>query len=162
MFCFSIIPPIPVIPILFCTKENGKADQNTKQKMKEIISELGKSGIFANDISSYGDTTFDNEHRAMLQRYSSQLFNPKFVELINTVDECETWIISDLLLLLKIARNRLINNIYLFDEHRFINANSMEKILNLGSPLTDLSQNAKLKSSFPLAIFTIKNFLKLY
>ena len=156
-----INPCIKVFPLLFIPTETGKANNNILIVMKELIRVCKQENIIVKYISSDGDNAYDQEHIATFDRYKNQLFDKTEI-IFNTISEYNTWILSDLLHLLKIARNRLKHPIFLFDESNFINVNHINKILNLGISLKDFSSCGKLKDSYPISVFTLANFIKLY
>ena len=154
-------PNIPVFPLLFIPKENGKADNDILQVLQKIIFVCENENIRVKYIISDGDNAYDSQHVSVFNRYKEKIFSDTD-EIFNTITEYNLWIISDLLHILKIARNRLKNSIFLFNNSILYNANDINMILNLGIPLQDFSPNGKLKDSYPFAVFTLNNFIKLY
>ena len=164
IFAFVAMPINPIIkvfPLLFIPMETGKANNKILITMKKIIKACKQERINVKYISSDGDNTFDQEHIIEFNRYKDYLFDNTEI-IFNTISEYNIWILSDLLHLLKIARNRMKHPIFLFNETNFITAEHVNNSLNLGVPLNDFSSCGKLKDSYPMAVFTLVNFLKLY
>ena len=154
-------PFIPVFPLLYVPMESGKANKKILQILKNIIESLKQENIKVKYISSDGDNSYDRDHITVFERYSHLLFNDADT-IFATIEDYNLWIISDILHLLKIARNRLKNRIFLFNTTDYLSGEQINKILKLGTPLLDFGSCAKLKDSYPTAVFTLNNFLKLY
>ena len=164
VFAFVAMPLNPLIrifPLLFVPSETGKATRCILEIMMEIVKICKEQNIIVKYISSDGDNAYDIEHVTVFRRYNELLFN-NVDEIFNIISEYNIWILSDFPHLLKIARNRMKNSIFLFDENNFFSSKQINNVLQLGTPLEDFSPISKLKDSYPKAIFTLNNFLKLY
>lgn len=167
-----INPNYPKLTLRIITSSTGMMNQNVFNEITSIIEELSTYNVNTLFVSSDGDRFFDTHHRHLFDLYYPFINEyGSFAELASTISN-NHWFLSDFLHLLKIGCSRIKKKPILIyaqfsttncdvlctytHEHEYIN-----EILKLGDPLLDKSSAGKLKDSYPIALFSVINVLKL-
>ena len=172
-FIFLILPfnrNYRPFPVHFYSAESGNANDNTFQKMREIVSQSldtkFKIVLFSVDGDRFYEPLFYKSFN-LIYPFFSDLFSFDFKTVFDLFEKGEMEIISSCWLhLLKNFRSKILTDLTVVNPFNknitVINSSDLELILNLGSALTDKGSLAKLHDCHPLNMFTIGNAIKLF
>lgn len=166
MFVFYVQPinrNYKCFPIFMQSNRNSNCNDQIKINTNKIIENLRKFNIFVKAVATDGDSSYNTNASETFSVYIKNLEENVFFSAVESIQTSTNVIlyISDFLHLLKLARKRIIKcsvTIRTQLKHIF-NYNSLEKFLNLGIALNDISSISFMKDYYPLQIFSIENSL---
>ncbi|KAH0800546.1 uncharacterized protein GO595_006749 [Histomonas meleagridis] len=149
--------PLHVLPY-----KKGNADEDVRIRLRYLADFLDANGFNVRCIASDGDSGYSIIHREQFNKWWP-IFRNKGIEDALGILQNDRLIIGDFLHLLKNARSRILNGQISIctDGKLAFTALDMEKVLQLGAPLTDTSPKGRMKDHYCLKIFTMENFFQL-
>jgi hypothetical protein len=168
LFVIHLQPLIPgpkCSPLFMIESESGMADKAVQNKIDEIL-EVARSRILRVFIASDGDPSYNDRHHIFLL-FWEPIYEQWGLERVLTELTMYDAVLplSDLLHLGKNFRTRFLKYMLTFtfgNSSRSIDPNKMRQILDLGAPLTDLTQVGKMRDAYPLVITRIAHIILLF
>lgn len=165
LYLQPIDPKFKCFPIHIHSKCNGRCDPDIINLIEEVNGLLQSSGIFVKAIASDGDSGYNDKANETFKKYINIFKKDGFYAAVEYIMQSkETFFISDLLHIVKLARKRIIKGPITISaslKSKFTRE-SLESILQLGLVLTDESSLSFMKDYYPLKLFSFSNTLKLY
>ena len=167
VFFFQILPlrcEHRTFPLHLMTRASGSASTDVLQRIDYLCSVLQESKISVRAIATDGDAGYNTLHEKMFNSWIGAFTRIGLDSALTIVCDYSCRVLSDFLHLLKNARSRVLNCRVTMcpDGGAPFDAKDLNECLGLGLALTDYSAKGRMRDIYPLELFTLENFCKLY
>lgn len=148
VFLFELLPlsgRMKPLPIHLMPFPSGNARRDVLCRIDELVSILTRLNFVVRFIAADGDSGYNIIHERMYLSWIN-IYNRKGLdEVIEALDGMNGLIVGDLLHLLKNARSKILKGrVSVFGDGSFsFDASDLERVLNLGRALTDISSKGE-------------------
>lgn len=166
VFLFYLMPlacQLKSIAVHLMPRTKGNAGPDVIATAQALKDKLRQHGIHVRYLATDGDSGYKCLYDNMLKAWWPSYMKHGLDGVASAVESCECPILGDLLHMLKNARARLIGNVVSLslDGSFSFTAADMNKVLQLGLPLTDKTSKGKMRDRYALEIFSLSSFTQL-
>ena len=166
VFLFYLMPlrcELKCLPVHVMPRTKGNAGPDVIAMVKAVKERLQEEGIVVRYVATDGDSGYKCLHDSMFAKWAPVYASRGLDGVSDAITTCDCPIAGDLLHILKNARARLLGSrITLSLDGSFcFTAGDLNRILQLGSALTDRSSKGKMRDRYALELFSLDNFTKL-
>jgi hypothetical protein len=160
-----LTPKAKCSPLFLLESQSGLADGDLQKEIDKILL-VTQNCIKRVFIASDGDPSYNIRHNVFME-FWDPIFRSEGLDAVLLALKLYTGTLplSDLLHLAKNFRGRFLKYFLTFSNGKASKSTSlkiMREILELGSPLTDLSQVGKMKDAYPLVITRVDHMNMLF
>jgi hypothetical protein len=152
------------LPLHVITAESGQASEEVRAVVDEVCIRLRSRGLIVKYLCTDGDPGYNKYHTTFFAEWYTRFLDGGLSSALDHASQNTILPAGDFLHLWKLFCNRVKNHTVTLspDSNVLFNlsADSLEALLKLGVALQDRSSIGKMRDSYALQLFSLKNCLK--